>query len=139
MMSMPVAEPPLAGPHERWCGRTGEATPFYLIHKRTSIDDLFAERTKMKLIKEILITAICLCLTLPTLAEEDNFWTEGTLNYNGHPVTIHAIVNDTLPEQFLQIKLKGKKISKSFYGRKDFLGQFLSSAIYSAIFLRSFF
>ena len=67
----------------------------------------------MKLIKEILITAICLCLTLPTLAEEVNFWTEGTLNYNGHPVTIHAIVNDTLPEQFLQIKLKGKKISKA--------------------------
>lgn len=69
----------------------------------------------MKLLKTVILSAICFCLTLPALAEEGSFWTDGTLDYNGHPVTIHAIVNDNLPEQFQQIRLKGKRIKQATF------------------------
>lgn len=65
--------------------------------------------------RALFLTLLCLCLTLPALAEEGSFWTDGTLDYNGHPVTIHAIVNDTLPEQFQQIRLKGKRIKQATF------------------------
>lgn len=65
--------------------------------------------------RALFLTLFCLCLTLPALAEEDSFWTEGTLDCNGHTVTIHALVHDELPEQLQQITLKGKKVTQAAF------------------------
>ena len=69
----------------------------------------------MKSIRILFLTLLCLCLTLPALAEEDGFWTDGTLDCNGHTVTIHALVHDELPEQLQQITLKGKKVTQAAF------------------------
>ncbi len=69
----------------------------------------------MKSMKSVFIILFCLCLIFPVLAEEDSFWTEGPLDYNGHTIPIHAIVNDTLPEQLQQITLKGRKVTQAAF------------------------
>ncbi len=50
----------------------------------------------------LLITFVCF-----SAFAEEGFWTEGTLDYHGHAVEIHAIVDDNMPSELMQIKLKG--------------------------------
>lgn len=66
----------------------------------------------MKTTKALLISVICICL-IHTASAEANFWTEGTLYFHGHTVSIHAIVHDALPSELFQIEVKGSSIKKN--------------------------
>lgn len=66
----------------------------------------------MKKLRAILIGVICICL-IHTASAEANFWTEGTMEYHGHIISIHAIVHDTLPSELFQIKMQGSSIKKN--------------------------
>ncbi len=66
----------------------------------------------MKKTKALLIGVICICL-IHTASAEANFWTEGTLYFHGHTVSIHAIVHDALPSELFQIEVKGSSIKKN--------------------------
>lgn len=61
------------------------------------------------------IMVLCLsCLTYTASAEE-SLWTDGTLDIHGHTVDVHAIIQDTMPTELQQIKLKGRLIKKDVF------------------------
>ena len=62
-------------------------------------------------LRAALIGILCICL-IRTASADTNFWTEGTLEFRGHTVYMHAIVKDTLPSDLSQIKMEGKSIKK---------------------------
>lgn len=63
----------------------------------------------------LVIMVLCLsCLTCTASAEE-SLWTDGTLDIHGHIVDVHAIIQDTMPAELQQIKLKGRLIKKNVF------------------------
>lgn len=60
------------------------------------------------------IQSLCLCLACVLMCgaalAEDGLWTVGTLDYQGHSIGIHAIVQEELPEELCRITITGRPI-----------------------------
>lgn len=57
---------------------------------------------------------LCLCLACVLMCgaalAEDGLWTVGTLDYQGHSIGVHAIVQEDLPEELCRITMTGRAI-----------------------------
>lgn len=68
--------------------------------------------------KLVAILFIMLCIPFSVCAEE-SIWFDETLEFQGQLIEAHAIVNDAMPEQLTQVKLKGRKIPKDVFHQKS--------------------